>query len=612
MPGEFVIRKEAVRRIGVSNLHALNNIDRPGRGSYGRGGSSKTQRFATGGMVAPTGPINGIKPGTRGWGMKLIRQLFKLPINGAGFDQNGVQDGWWNDLTNAYEKNNYVVPSFETASTTAPGRDVPEMLKWLNSFASGMRSTVKNIISTREMQKIVGTKIDGHIGRNTIEALKKYKSNHKIPLNPRNEWDFKTQRFMSMDRFPQRWIGTVPRLWMAANNHKQSIFSMAPWFNTAQGTIKNAVPAALNSKILWDSDNVGITGVITKSLVSALQRMMGASDTGIWGDSKDNEYSESVKSSYNMSDAIKYVLDKGLSRETASVFPPWWELSPIQQAIENSDKGNKNMAEFLKSLDTLSSWGLGYLVEDLQSQGVASGLPLAKSAVASRKLAEQHNEQLRRTKELEATGTEDYTKFVSTVLAPGPQLGIRKIAQAVGVADFAVVDMWKKLLKAGRLKAGSERTAALERDVRLFDRGVFYANTGGKVPGYGDSDTVPAMLTPGEFVLKKAAVKAIGLDNLYKMNGDTQYFANGGMVYNMNAVASRASVSDLGMVASNMKSNVSSRPIVENKTIVNNNTTINNPVREPSTKSMNKMLRRQAVLGGSVIGNEATTVNGEM
>jgi hypothetical protein len=48
--------------------------------------------------------------------------------------------------------------------------------------------------------------------------------------------------------------------------------------------------------------------------------------------------------------------------------------------------------------------------------------------------------------------------------------------------------------------------------------------TGGLVPGSGDKDTVPAMLTPGEFVMRKTAVKGIGKDKLHKMN---RYAAGG-------------------------------------------------------------------------------------
>ena len=43
-------------------------------------------------------------------------------------------------------------------------------------------------------------------------------------------------------------------------------------------------------------------------------------------------------------------------------------------------------------------------------------------------------------------------------------------------------------------------------------------NKGGQVPGSGNTDTVPAMLTPGEFVLTKEAVNQVGADTLYGMN----------------------------------------------------------------------------------------------
>ena len=51
------------------------------------------------------------------------------------------------------------------------------------------------------------------------------------------------------------------------------------------------------------------------------------------------------------------------------------------------------------------------------------------------------------------------------------------------------------------------------------DRGnVTKMNKGGEVPGQGNKDTVPAMLTPGEFVLTKDAVNQVGADTLYGMN----------------------------------------------------------------------------------------------
>lgn len=54
--------------------------------------------------------------------------------------------------------------------------------------------------------------------------------------------------------------------------------------------------------------------------------------------------------------------------------------------------------------------------------------------------------------------------------------------------------------------------------------------SGGLVPGSGNTDTVPAMLTPGEFVIRKNAVKAIGADSLQGINK----YAVGGAVQQLN------------------------------------------------------------------------------
>lgn len=71
-------------------------------------------------------------------------------------------------------------------------------------------------------------------------------------------------------------------------------------------------------------------------------------------------------------------------------------------------------------------------------------------------------------------------------------------------------------------------------------------NAGGHIPGSGTRDTVPAMLTPGEFVMRKAAVDSIGLDNLYRMN---MGFATGGYVDDLEKIKDikgRAKREDVG------------------------------------------------------------------
>jgi TP901 family phage tail tape measure protein len=58
--------------------------------------------------------------------------------------------------------------------------------------------------------------------------------------------------------------------------------------------------------------------------------------------------------------------------------------------------------------------------------------------------------------------------------------------------------------------------------------GPIKLNTGGMVPGTGNRDTVPALLTPGEFVIRKGSVNKLGAGTLAAMNENR--FAPGGRI----------------------------------------------------------------------------------
>lgn len=53
----------------------------------------------------------------------------------------------------------------------------------------------------------------------------------------------------------------------------------------------------------------------------------------------------------------------------------------------------------------------------------------------------------------------------------------------------------------------------------------FRMATGGLIPGNGNTDSVPAMLMPGEFVLRKSAVAELGIGNLARLNGGADFDA---------------------------------------------------------------------------------------
>jgi hypothetical protein len=75
-------------------------------------------------------------------------------------------------------------------------------------------------------------------------------------------------------------------------------------------------------------------------------------------------------------------------------------------------------------------------------------------------------------------------------------------------------------------------------------------NKGGLVPGSGNTDTVPAMLTPGEVVISKPAVEKFGVMNLLNLNraagsSSKAKIKNGVTYANEGAVARQPTVSDM-------------------------------------------------------------------
>jgi hypothetical protein len=90
--------------------------------------------------------------------------------------------------------------------------------------------------------------------------------------------------------------------------------------------------------------------------------------------------------------------------------------------------------------------------------------------------------------------------------------------------------------------------------------------TGGTVPGSGSRDTVPAMLTPGEFVIRKSSAQKIGSKNLQSMNA--KGYASGGSVkgnINANTLGLFALRPDKGKESVGLASQTDTRTITNKK-----------------------------------------------
>ena len=117
------------------------------------------------------------------------------------------------------------------------------------------------------------------------------------------------------------------------------------------------------------------------------------------------------------------------------------------------------------------------------------------------------------------------------VIAANPLVAAGLVGGVLAGAGFAMSQKEKKRQEEQQ----SERTGQTSEEVKeerkqaessflgLFGeamsmRGLSFFADGGQVPGSGNRDTVPAMLTPGEFVMSKGAVNTFGADTLATMN----------------------------------------------------------------------------------------------
>ncbi len=132
---------------------------------------------------------------------------------------------------------------------------------------------------------------------------------------------------------------------------------------------------------------------------------------------------------------------------------------------------------------------------------------------------------------------EEFTALIRKFTDSGPfntiATGALKIASAMIKVAEAVEPLLPLLttmfgLKLGRaLAPGLGQLAGIGRGSRGGGGFSKFAR-GGMVPGSGNRDTVPAMLTPGEFVIKKSSVKKLGSGTLSQMNKNG--YATGGIV----------------------------------------------------------------------------------
>ena len=95
--------------------------------------------------------------------------------------------------------------------------------------------------------------------------------------------------------------------------------------------------------------------------------------------------------------------------------------------------------------------------------------------------------------------------IVKSLIPLAKKLGMKK---SLGIGSLIVGGT---MLGARLLDGGEDDDVEPEQEPEEMSKG-------GRVPGSGNKDTVPAMLTPGEYVMSKGAVQKYGTDTLHSMN----------------------------------------------------------------------------------------------
>ena len=143
---------------------------------------------------------------------------------------------------------------------------------------------------------------------------------------------------------------------------------------------------------------------------------------------------------------------------------------------------------------------------------------------------------------------EEFSKFIRELVGSETFQDTARFLLDIASAFIKVADSIKPLIPLiagfGALKLGNALLPALASFSgprrRSLGGPIGFAG-GGFVPGVGNGDTIPAMLTPGEFVIRKSSVKKLGADNLARMNK----YASGGPIKDLKSNIKLGSVYDL-------------------------------------------------------------------
>lgn len=246
---------------------------------------------------------------------------------------------------------------------------------------------------------------------------------------------------------------------------------------------------------------------------------------------------------------IQYLKDLGVELVNAegAFVGPFEAIKRLSAAFGGLEQGSLKFIQIAEELGGFRQ--IGKVIPLLQQFAVAERARQAaleggnslteEAAIAQESLAIQFQKVREEFLALikSTTQTESFKVLTKTVLSIASAL--IKVADAIKPL-LPLLTAFAAIKFAGNIGSffGSIG-ASLQR--RQFGGKIHKFASGGIVPGSGNRDTVPAMLTPGEFVIRKSSVQKLGAENLAAMNtgGEVQRFNTGRRVSSVGKRARR-------------------------------------------------------------------------
>lgn len=202
----------------------------------------------------------------------------------------------------------------------------------------------------------------------------------------------------------------------------------------------------------------------------------------------------------NVEDEIQVIEDRIYNRETMILDIQRQRLQPAEDQLQ----------KLRDQRDELQR------VFDAESAGIEAQLESIKLSDAQKKRVEDIADEWRRVEE-RITAANEALKTGRQKLGAMPE---RKKGQSYDDYQQLLNEWWanKAALEANFDQTVSAAFSTAEAGMRVNAGGMIPKYAAGGVAGMGGRDSVPALLTPGEFVMRKAAVKKYGAATFAQMN----------------------------------------------------------------------------------------------